>query len=87
LFDTNHIVAGSYAHNWVLGLPMSSLTKWPAQLGAVTAASAFKAAQSRVDPNELIVIAVGDKASVLPQLEALGRKPLALHDASGARLK
>ena len=87
LFDTNHVVAGSYAHNWALGLPLSSLTKWPGQLAGVTAASAFKAAQARVDPNELIVVAVGDKASVLPQLEALGRKPLALYDASGARLK
>ncbi|MDP1340981.1 hypothetical protein Q6279_30330, partial [Klebsiella variicola] len=38
--------------------------------GAVTAASALKAARDHLDPAQLIVVAVGDKAKVQPQLEA-----------------
>jgi zinc protease len=87
LFDTNGVVVGSYASNWALGLPITRITSSPARLSAVTAASAFKAAREHVDPAALIVVAVGDKAKVLPQLEALGRKPLEIVDATGAALK
>jgi len=87
LFDTNGVVVASYASNWALGLPITQITSTPTRLSAVTAASAFKAAQAHVDPAALIVVAVGDKAKVLPQLEAFGRKPLAIVNASGAPLK
>lgn len=83
LFDTNRVVVSSYASDWALGLPQDHIVKLPGQYAAVTAASAFKAAQQQLKPAELIVVAVGDKAKVLPQLEALGRKPLELRDDEG----
>lgn len=86
-FDTNRVVVGSYASYWSWGLPADGITKLPAKVSAVTAASAFKAAQAHVDPASLIVVAVGDKAKVLPQLQAWGRKPLELRDAQGAIVK
>ncbi|OYU45225.1 MAG: hypothetical protein CFE44_08670 [Burkholderiales bacterium PBB4] len=64
-------------------MPADSIVKWPGKLAAVTAASALEAAKTLVDPNNLIVVAVGDKAKVLPQLETWGRKPLELRDSSG----
>ena len=84
LFDTNRVVASTYASEWALGQPADSITSLPRKYGAVTAASAYKATRTYVDPASLIVVAVGDKAKVLPQLEALGRKPLELRDAQGA---
>ena len=84
LFDTNGVVVASYASNWALGLPITQITSTPARLNAVSAASAFKAARDHVDPAALIVVAVGDKAKVLPQLEAFGRKPLEMRDTAGA---
>ena len=87
LFDTNGVVVASYASNWALGLPITQITSTPARLNAVTATSAFKAAQDHVDPAALIVVAVGDKAKVLPQLEMFGRKPLEIVDVTGAPLK
>ena len=86
LFDTNGVVVASYASNWALGLPITQITRTPARLAAVTAASAFKAAQDHVEPAALIVVAVGDKAKVLPQLDAWGRKPLEIRDSTGAVL-
>lgn len=77
LFDTNGAVVGGYAGNWSTGQPLSAITELPAKYAAVTSASALKAAQQHLDPARLIVIAVGDQAKVQPQLEALGRRPVA----------
>ncbi|CAM3936158.1 M16 family metallopeptidase [Roseateles saccharophilus] len=74
LFDTNGAVVAGYAGNWSAGQPLSAITELPKQYGAVTAASALRAAQRHLDPASLIVVAVGDRAKVLPQLEAIGRK-------------
>jgi zinc protease len=83
LFDTNSTVVDSYANNWSRGLPLDSIVKLPGKYAAVTARSAFEAAKAFVDPNALIVVAVGDQAKLLPQLESLGRKPMEVRDSSG----
>ncbi|MCE4557416.1 M16 family metallopeptidase [Roseateles cellulosilyticus] len=82
LFDTNLAVVAGYAGNWSSGLPLSAITDLPKQYGAVTPATALKAAQQHLDPAQLIVVAVGDKAKVLPQLDAIGRKA-EVRDADG----
>jgi zinc protease len=86
-FETNLGVVHTYAGVWASGLPADYITRLPARLAAVSAASAHRAAQAHVDPERLIAVAVGDKAQVLPQLQAWGRQPLELRDASGAPLK
>jgi zinc protease len=73
-FDTNQAVVGAYAANWTVGRPLTAVVDEPKEIAAVTAAAALKAAHDHLDPRQLIVVAVGDKAKVLPQLEAIGRK-------------
>jgi zinc protease len=85
-FDTNLAVVAGYAGNWVNGQPLSVITELPTKLGAVTAASALKAAKNHIDPASLIVVAVGDKSKIAPQLDALGHKPIELRDAEGELL-
>jgi zinc protease len=87
LFDTNRVVVSSYASNWSLGLAPDAIVKLPAKFAAVSAASAFAAARQHVDSPGLIVVAVGDSAKVLPQLQAWGRQPLEQRDAAGELLK
>ncbi|MDC8787232.1 M16 family metallopeptidase [Roseateles koreensis] len=87
MLDTNQVVAASFAGLWALGLPEDYLVKLPAKLGAVTPASAYRAALRYVDADGLIVVAVGDQGKVLPQLQSFGRKPLELRDANGQVLK
>jgi len=67
-----------------VGAPADSITSLPRKYAAVNAGSAYKATKTYVEPASLIVVAVGDKAKVLPQLEALGRKPLEIRDPQGA---
>jgi zinc protease len=74
LFDTNAAVVSGYAGNWSAGQPLNAITALPGRYAAVTAASALKAARDHLDPAQLIVVAVGDKAKVLPQLKAIGRE-------------
>jgi len=81
-FDTNQAVVGAYAANWAVGRPLGAIAEEPGQLAAVTTATALKAARDHLDPTQLIVVAVGDKAKVLPQLQAIGRKA-ELRDTEG----
>lgn len=85
LFDTNGAVVAGYAGNWSSGQPLSTITELPDKYAAVTSAAALKAAQQHLDPKQLIVVAVGDKAKVQPQLQKLGRK-VELRDAEGRPL-
>lgn len=75
-FDTNAAIADGYARVWALGLPDDHIVRLPRALAAVTAASAWKAARNHLDPVRLIVVAVGDKTKVAPQIDAWGRKPV-----------
>ncbi|SEL32250.1 zinc protease [Roseateles sp. YR242] len=86
LFDTNRVVASTYASEWAVGQPADSITSLPRKYSAVTAASALQAARTYVDPTGLIVVAVGDKSKVLPQLQTWGRTPLEVRDVNGALL-
>ncbi|MDR7333104.1 pitrilysin family protein [Roseateles asaccharophilus] len=86
LFDTNGAVVAGYAGNWSSGQPLSTITELPGKYAAVTSAAALKAAQQHLLPQQLIVVAVGDKAKVQPQLQKLGRKP-ELRDAEGLTVK
>jgi zinc protease len=74
-FDTNLAVVSGYAGNWSTGQPLTAITELPKKYGAVTSATALQAAKAHLDPASLIVVAVGDKAKIVPQLEAIGRKP------------
>jgi len=85
-FSTNADVAQAYAGNWVLGLPDAYLVDLPRRVEGVSAISAFQAALRGVRPDAMIVIAVGDRAQVLPQLQAFGRVPLIEVDDAGALL-
>ena len=75
-FDTNQAIVDGYASAWSLGLPDDHIARLPTKLKAVNAASAWQAARDHLEPARLIVVAVGDKAKVAPQLEAWGRKPV-----------
>ena len=66
---------------------MDYYQKLPAQYAAVTAAEVEKAAQDHVHPENLIVVAVGDRAKIQPELEKLNLGPIELRDESGNLLK
>jgi zinc protease len=86
-FDTNRVIASSYADAWALNRPTDYFVTLPKRYAAVDSAKAFQAAKQHVKPGEWIVVAVGDKAKIAPQIDALGRKPVEQRDDEGRLAK
>jgi zinc protease len=86
-FETVGSETGLMAQLFVYGLPNDYFEKLPAQFEAVTAESVAKAAADTIHPEHLIIVAVGDRAKIQPELEKLNLGPIELRDASGDPIK
>ena len=82
-FETVGNEAGLMAHLFVYNLPLDYFQKLPAQLEAVTPEAVAKAATDYIHPDNLIVVAVGDRAKIQADLEKLNLGPIELRDESG----
>jgi zinc protease len=86
-FETVGNEAGLMAELFVYNLPTDYFQKLPARFEAVTAADVAKAATEYIHPDNLIVMAVGDKAKIQGDLEKLNLGPIELRDESGDLVK
>ncbi|MDC8759645.1 M16 family metallopeptidase [Janthinobacterium fluminis] len=82
-FETNKGIAASLAKTYVYDLGLDYYSKLPQRYAGVTAAQVQAAAQQYLRPEKLIVIGVGDKAKIAPQLGKLKLAPLEYRDADG----
>ncbi|MDJ0866145.1 MAG: pitrilysin family protein [Myxococcota bacterium] len=70
--ETASDIAGALVDLDVHGLPRDSLDTYRARVRAVTAADLARAAQQRLHPDRLAIVAVGPAAELVPQLEPFG---------------
>jgi len=85
-FESADSVNNQLAELWLFGLPLDYYTKLPAQIEGVTSADAQQAAAKYVRPENLLVVAVGDKAKIETGLKDLKLGPVESwneHSASG----
>jgi zinc protease len=82
-FETNSGVGASLAETYMFDLPADYWRGLPDQFRRVTAAQVQAAADKYLQPEGLKVIAVGDRAKILPQLEALKLGQPELRDTDG----
>jgi zinc protease len=82
-FETNSAIGASLAETYVFDLPPDYWRTLPDQFRRVTAAQVQAAANKYLAPERMKVIAVGDKAKVLPQLKDLGLGQPEMRDADG----
>lgn len=75
-FESARDVNGQLANLWLFGLPLDYFTKLPAQIDGVTSADAQAAAEKYVRPENLLLIAVGDKAKIETGLKDLKLGPV-----------
>jgi zinc protease len=75
-FESARAVNGELANLWLFGLPLDYYTNLPAQIQAVTSADAQAAAAKYVHPDNLLLIAVGDKAKIETGLKDLKLGPV-----------
>jgi len=82
-FETNSTIVGSLAETYVFDLPPDYWRGLPDQFRRVTAQQVQAAAGKYLVPERMKVIAVGDRAKVLPQLKSLGLGQPEMRDTDG----
>jgi zinc protease len=83
-FESANGVNGQLGALWLYGLPIDYFTKLPAQIEGVTSADAQAAAAKHIRPENLVVVAVGDKAKIEAGLKDLKLGPVeSWSDGSG----
>ncbi|HEY1895309.1 MAG TPA: pitrilysin family protein [Terracidiphilus sp.] len=75
-FESARDVNGQLGNLWSFGLPLDYYTRLPGQIEAVTSADARAAAAKYVHPENLLVIAVGDKSKIETGLKDLKLGPV-----------
>jgi zinc protease len=86
-FETVGSETGLMAQLFVYGLPNDYFEKLPAQFQAVTPEAVAKAALDYIHPDNMLVVAVGDRAKIQPDLEKLDLGPIEIRDESGDLVK
>jgi zinc protease len=83
LFETSSQVVSSFTSVYVYDLGLDYFLKYPQQVGAVTAETVQDVAKRHLVPGRMVVVAVGDRAKVAPQLGKLNLGATELRDADG----
>ncbi len=82
-FETDEAISGSLAELFVFGLPADYYQQLPSRFAAVTAQQAQAVARRYLAPDKMIVVAVGDRAKIQPQLDSLKLGKTELRDSDG----
>jgi zinc protease len=82
-FEANSGIVASLAETYLFDLPADYWRTLPDRFRAVTAAQVQTAAQTWLKPERFKVIAVGDRAKILPQLQKLGLGTPEVRDTDG----
>jgi zinc protease len=86
-FESAFAVNGQLQEIWLYGLPLDYYSKLPAKVEAVSSADAQKAAEEYVHPENLLVIAVGDKSKIEQGLKDLKLGPVSTWTAGESSQK
>jgi zinc protease len=83
MFETSPSVAGSIAGLFVYDLPLDYYKKLPGQIDAVTPKEVEDVSKKYFKPEEMVIVTVGDKAKIKPELEKLNLGPIIELDIDG----
>jgi zinc protease len=86
-FETTQASVGGLRDIFTYSLPLDYYAKLPGRFEAVTPEEVAKAAQSDVHPDQLVLMAVGDRAKIEPGLKELNLGPIEYRDTSGNPVK
>ena len=75
-FETNAGISGAFANLFTYQLPLEYYAKLPDHLMHVRLGAIKQAARRYLDPGSMVVVAVGEQASIEPPLESAGIKPV-----------
>jgi zinc protease len=76
LFETSESTVATIGSLYLFDLPPDYYQGLPSRLDAMTAAEVYEATQRRLKPEDMLVVAVGDRKSIEPQLAKLNLGPI-----------
>lgn len=83
LFETTPESASSIGQLFVHHLPPTYYHELPKQIQSISAAEVRRAAQKYLKPEEMVIVAVGDRSRIEPELEKLNLGPIEIRDSAG----
>ncbi len=82
-FETTNATAGAMGSLFIYNRPLDYYAKLPEKFASVTPEAVEKAAKTEVHPDQLLIIAAGDKAKIDAALQDLKLAPVVYADTSG----
>ncbi|HYY68738.1 MAG TPA: pitrilysin family protein [Terriglobales bacterium] len=82
-FETTANIADRMGELFIYSLPLDYFRTLPGRIDGVSAADALRVAQKYLTPENMVVIAVGDRAKIEPELKKLELGPMVALDAEG----
>ena len=76
LFETTQETASTIGQQLVFGLPLEYYRDLPAQIDKVTSADTLRVAKQYLHPESSVVVGVGDRAKIEPELKKLDIGPV-----------
>jgi zinc protease len=83
LFETTPEAASSIGQLFVHNLPLGYYHALPEQIQSVSAAEVQRVARTHLRPEEAVIVAVGDRSKIEPELAKLNLGPVEIRDAGG----
>jgi zinc protease len=82
-FETDGAIAGSIGTLFLYDKPLDYYATLPAKYRAITSADVERVAKAYIHPDNLIIVAAGDRAKIEPQLKEAGVGPVEVRDING----
>ena len=82
-FQTSQAAAASFAQLYIYDLGLDYYSHVAEQVQAVTADQALAAAKKYLVPERMVIVAVGDRSKIEPELKALNIAPVEVVTAEG----
>lgn len=82
-FETTASTAGTMAGLYLFDLPLDYYETLPGRVNAITASDVAAVAKKYLTPERMMVVAVGDRKTIEPQLQKLNLGAMAIRDADG----
>ena len=82
-FETTGSTAGTMASIYLYDLPLDYYQTLPTRVDAITATDVLGVAKKHLVPERMVVVAVGDRSKIEPQISKLNLGAIAYRDADG----
>jgi zinc protease len=86
MFETTESTVSTLGTLFLHDLPLDFFERLPDRIEAMTPAQILDVTRRHLDPASLIVVAVGDRAQIEPQIAELGLGAITYRDADGKRI-